>query len=1229
MALDSSDGLMRPFTHLHVASGYSLRYGAAFPEAIVQRAAEHGMTTLALTDRDGLYGAVRFVTACADAAIAPIVGCDLAIADVQPIRVNPAFGGAAVDERLPRCVVLAQGAGGMTALNRLISAHHEIGLTRDVVTRAVEIAQSVGGGLAILLGPDSDLGRAVLSRKTAQAQHLLQQWRMTGADIVIEVVSHRTREPHITAAAVSGLKHHGATLSSVGAAKLWKFADDNQVPAVLSNAVRYLEPSQARVVDVLDAARRLVPLAGHNVDRANNEGFLKSSDEMWQIAIEIAHHIGYSEVDCERLFASTEKVADKAIIDPQLDMGVGSIHVPELDVILGERPPASDTSWSRPAAPRRTERVIKREAALADGVLRSRCEDSLLKFGATTSLMRERLEDELAVISQLGFASFFLTVAEVVTLTKSMDIRVAARGSGAGSYVNHLLGISVLNPLDHNLIMERFLSPLRSSLPDIDIDVESHRRLDVYDAIFERFGGDRVACVSMMETYRVRHAIRDVGAALGLPAGEVDAFAKAFPHIRAKDARLALKELPELRRSGFGALARTGQLDEILQLVEGLDGLPRHVALHPCGVLLSDSSLLDRTPVQASAAGFPMSHYDKDDVETLGFLKLDVLGIRMQSAMSHALSEIERTENVVVELDSVPFDDKPTFDLIASTRTLGCFQIESPGQRELVGKFAPETFNDIIIDISLFRPGPVKSDMITPFLNARQGWRAPEYLHPDLEPILRETCGVVVFHEQVIKIVATLSGCSYAEADEVRRSLGDWDRQPKIRAWFYPEALRRGYDLDIIDKVWDVLRAFASFGFCKAHAGAFAVPTYQSAWLKAHHPAAFYAGILTHDPGMYPRRLILDDARQFGVPILGLDINHSKAEYVAEATDDGLGVRISLSQVKGISEDEVESLVAAQPFTDINDVWNRAEISRPTLERLVLAGGFDSLYCIQSAQHRRRGSTTRRDLFVHVAELDRWRSRGSARDEFLFDAAPNVQLMQTGLPEMDAEERLQAELEILGMDVSHHVMTFYEALMKYLGVVRSENLLKCRSRQEVLVAGVKVATQTPPVRSGKRVIFLTLDDATGPVDAAFFETAQGPYANTVFHSWLLLVRGVVRRTGPRGISINATGCWDLQEVHKIFDAASRTPYGLDVRAGLQAVYELIDAEYEVEDLEEDGDEEIGRERSRRRRAGGMGRGQRVLVHPSGYRQSPWADIVPAGGIEPPSKLWHTSPGTPG
>ena len=1188
------------FSHLHVASGYSLQYGAATPQALAQRAAELGQPIMGLTDRDGLYGAVRWALACRDAGVHPVIGVDLAMEETTPRlgggmppsigstpRRSPARGGTWVDESRPRVLLLATGATGWASLCRLVSSAH----TGDHTERGEPwltwaALQQHHGGIVALLGPDSEVGRLLATNRAHRAASAARPWRaILGRRVGIAVASHR---------APSGHRHATST-----AAAMLRWAREERMPVVLTNAVRYLDPSGARVADVLDSARCLVPLGSRHLQPDSGQAYVKDAGQMAEIADEIARAAG--ERDGRRLLADTQRLAEHCVLDPQADLGIGEVFVPELDVLIGSPVPAGEAN------------------ARADALLRERCAaqvDRRYERADDRRAARARLEDELRVIGHLQFAGYFLTVAEVVSIIRERGVRVAARGSGAGSLVNHLLGISGVDPIRHGLIMERFLSPLRRALPDIDIDVESARRLEIYQWIVDRFGSERTACVSMVETYRVRHAVRDVGTALGMPAADVDTFAKSFPHIRARDARSALTDLPELRRSSFGRLAAAGQLDSFLDLVERLDGLPRHIALHPCGVLLSDTSLLDRTPVERSAAGFAMSHFDKDDVEEMGLLKLDVLGVRMQSSMAHALDEIRRTTGERIELDDHDLDDPATFALIQSAQTLGCFQIESPGQRELIGKFAPETFGDLIIDISLFRPGPVKSDMVTPFLRARQGWNGAEYLHEDLRSALEETCGVVVFHEQVLRIVSTMTGCSLAEADETRRALGSPEGQDDVRAWFYPAALRRGYALPVVERVWDVLRAFASFGFCKAHAAAFALPTYQSAWLKAHHPAAFYAGILTHDPGMYPKRLILDDARNRGVAILGLDINLSADAYRVEELPDGRpGIRIPLADVKGISEDEVTSIIAGQPYASLSDAWQRSGMSRPTVERVIVSGGFDAMYGLDvPASMRARGSMTRRDLLLQVADLDRYarglRSPAGARHAQLTlglgDAVSGDRGMPAcGLPEMTEAERVAAELDVLGMDVSHHVMDFHGSMLDALArdglpVVRSRDLLRQRSRSEVLVAGVKVATQTPPIRTGRRVVFLTLDDATGPVDATFFEDAQSGYAGTVFGSWLMLVRGEVRRTGPRGVSLRATGCWELGTVRQAW-----------LTGGTEQVVALIASTPEGSD-----EDPVPR---------------RVLVHASGFRQSPYADVKPAGSDpgRPPTKLWHSSPGSPG
>ena len=510
-----------------------------------------------------------------------------------------------------------------------------------------------------------------------------------------------------------------------------------------------------------------------------------------------------------------------------------------------------------------------------------------------------------------------------------------------------------------------------------------------------------------------------------------------------------------------------------------------------------------------------MVEFDKDDVEDIGLLKLDILGVRMQSAIAHAVHEIKKVDGSEIDIDAVPLDDADTYSLIQSTRTLGIFQVESPGQRELVGKLEPRTFSDLIIDISLFRPGPVKSDMIRPFLNARHGWNPAQIIHPDLLPVLSETEGVVVFHEQVISIISIMTGISLAAADEKRRALGDRAGQQEVCDWFFPAATEQGYELKVITEIWDVLRAFASFGFCKAHAAAFALPTYQSAWLKTHYPAAFMAGVLTHDPGMYPKRLMLDEARQMGVGIAPLDINKSAADYHVERTLDGDAIRIALSTVAGISEKEIASVVLGQPYIDLADFYRRSGASTPVIENLILTGAFDSIH------------TNQRDLLLHFTDLQKSPVAHLPGSQLTF-GFPAPALESSGLAPMNSAEKVRSEVEKLGMDVTQHMLSFYSHFLNAIGAVKSSDLLSLRSESSVLVAGVKVALQTPPVRSGRRVIFLTLDDGYGCSDSTFFPDAQVDHASTLYSTSLLLVRGQTRRTGERGISIRATAVWDLR-----------------------------------------------------------------------------------------------------
>ncbi|MEJ1201931.1 MULTISPECIES: DNA polymerase III subunit alpha [unclassified Streptomyces] len=1182
---------MPGFTHLHTVSGFSARYGASHPERLAERAAERGMDALSLTDRDTLAGTVRFAKACAKAGVRPLFGAELAVAAPQPEadrtetsvrrdrRRVPVRGGAFVDESAPRVTFLARdGARGWADLCRLVSAAHT---APD--TPLLSWADNHADGLTVLLGPGSDVGRALAAGRPDRAARLLAPWREVYGDALrLEAVWH-------------GREGTGPGSLRL-AARTVGFAAEQGIRPVLANAVRYADPGQGPVADVLDAARRLVPIdATKELD--SGEAWLKDADAMRHAAERIVESAGFRRDTAHRLLEQTRATAAECLVDPEDDLGMGAVHFPEPHLVGAGRRTAQRALASRAAAG-----MVRRGYDRSPGARH----------------YWERMHHELDIIAHHGFASYFLTVAQVVDDVRDMGIRVAARGSGAGSLVNHLLGIAHADPVEHGLLMERFLSRERVVLPDIDIDVESARRLEVYRAIIGRFGTERVATVAMPETYRVRHAIRDVGAALSMDPAEIDRVAKSFPHIRARDARAALEELPELKGlAGESRREGGGRYGRLWELVEGLDALPRGVAMHPCGVLLSDASLLSRTPVMpTSGEGFPMAQFDKDDVEDLGLLKLDVLGVRMQSAMAHAVAEVKRASGAEVDLDAVPDGDPATYRMIRSAETLGCFQIESPGQRDLVGRLQPATFQDLVVDISLFRPGPVAADMVRPFIEARHGRAPVRYPHEDLSEPLKGTYGVVVFHEQIIDIVDIMTGCGRGEADRVRRGLSDPESQGRIKVWFAQHATANGYDAETIQRTWEIVEAFGSYGFCKAHAVAFAVPTYQSAWLKAHHPAAFYAGLLTHDPGMYPKRLLLADARRRGVPILPLDVNKSGVAHRIELVSESprrakvWGLRLALLDVHGISEAEAERIAEGQPYASLLDFWERARPSRPLAGRLAQVGALDAF------------GANRRDLQLHLTELHRG-ARAGRGDQLPLSGGRRT--ASAGLPDLTSAEKLSAELGVLSMDASRNLMDDHRTFLNELGVMSAKRLREARHGETVLVAGAKAATQTPPIRSGRRVIFSTLDGGTGLVDLAFFDDSHDACAHTVFHSWLLLVRGVVQRRGPRSLSVVGSAAWNLADLLEV-----RREEGL----------EGVAARLAGTGGSQGGDPEGGP--TRRRLAGSDGQPaptgsaaqdpmeQRRIRMPTGYEMHPWADLRPAGeGPAVGRKLWHQSPGSAG
>ncbi|MGM0616570.1 MAG: DNA polymerase III subunit alpha [Actinomycetota bacterium] len=1265
-------GDLPPFAHLSVRSSYSMRDGAIRPRELAAAAAAAGMSHVALTDRDGLYGVVRFAQAAAAEGVTPVFGTDLALTPdttrsgweltragrhrlpvpdtarsratagsgtthqggppgeigcgsprfpgrdapnpgapnpgapdpggdggaaghVDPRARRPGRGGAWLEDDAPRIQFLAATQAGYADLCRTVSAAHAAQRGDPHLAGADLPLAAASDGVIALLGPDAPVGRLLARGQHSAAEQELRRWlELFGRErVVLGVRDHRTAPGGRRATGRADATEPG---DDARIRRTLELADHLGVRAVAVNDVRYLRPEDVAIADVLRCVRQQVPLGAHHLGRTSAEAWFTTPAEQ--------HERFRERPD---LLTAAHELATSC----EVDLGLGQLHVPRLSGLSPEA---------------------------AAGELHRRCWEGVAsRFPRVTPEIRERLERELDMVDRLGLHDLFLAVAAVVADVRELGVLVACRGSAAGSLVCFALRISDVDPVANDLAFERFMNPYRDELPDIDLDVESHRREDVYDLVMARFGEERTATLAMVETFQARMAVREVGKVLGLPREELDVIASSFTHARARDVRRVVAGLPELKRSNLDA----GQLATLFDVVERIDGFPRHLAMHPCGILLGDVELGTRTPMERSAHGYAMSQFDKDDVAALGLLKLDVLGVRMLSAMRHCLELVNgselgpgtrepdpglpgRDDHGRLSLDHVPTGDEATYALIRSGHSVGMFQIESPGQRELLGRLQPDRFGDLVTEISLFRPGPVKADMVSPYVARRHGQEPTTYAHSSLTSVLAETYGVIVYHEQVMGVLAALTGCDLAYADLLRRQLADERRRPTIRAWVLARAADRGVSRTDAEQVWDQLASFASFGFCKAHAAAFAVPTERSAFLKAHVFPEFMAGLLTHDPGMYPRRMILDECRLFGVAVLAPDVNRAHLDYSVEVVDRGLAdhrlgltaavraaavraaadgaavraaadgaaagedgdvarllppgwswpdgaprpvppsgidageaghgyryaVRIGLKDVAGSTDAELATLTGQRPFTSLEDLRARGGLSRPTATALVDAGALDAL----AGVGRRGGPSGRRALTLAVEEL--WRDRRGRRRGGGTSAAGGAEDSDTAaagtasgaaargeqtaldlhadhtpvLPEDREADRVRAELAATGMDVSRHVISFYEPLLEVLGVTRACDLATRSTQSSVRVAGVKVAVQSPAQRSGQRVLFLSLDDRTGQTQTTYFERSLDDCAWTVLHAWLLVVEGRVSRRGDLGATVTGTRAWDLSRL---------------------------------------------------------------------------------------------------
>ncbi|MCK5792642.1 MAG: DNA polymerase III subunit alpha, partial [Ketobacter sp.] len=1026
--------MTQPFVHLRVHSEYSLVDSLVRIKPLAKRCADMQMPALALTDFCNMFALVKFQRATIDAGIKPIYGADVLVESKFP------------DEPASQIVLLAKSLQGYRNLTELVSEAYLHGqkLDKAIISRAY-LSQKTEGLICLSGGKDAEIGRALLAGKQAKAEQLVEEYNALFPDsFYLEL--HRTgRQDDET------YLHLAVDLAA-----------KTDCPVVATNDVRFLHREDFEAHEVRVCIYESWTLEDPSREqRYSEEQYLKSPEEMWELFQDIPEAI-----------ENTVEIAKRC----SFEIPLGTYYLPDYPVPEGMTLDDFIIAESRKG-------LEERLAFLFD------VNDP--NFAEIRKPYDERLQIELDVIIQMGFPGYFLIVADFIQWAKNNGVPVGpGRGSGAGSLVAYVLKITDLDPLEYDLLFERFLNPERVSMPDFDVDFCMDGRDRVIDYVAEKYGRNAVSQIITFGSMAAKAVVRDVGRVQSRSYGFVDRIAKLIPFEVGMTLSKAMEQEPQLQE----LYDRDEDVRELLDMALKLEGITRNVGKHAGGVVIAPSALTDYVPLYCDEHGNNLvTQFDKDDVEAAGLVKFDFLGLRTLTIVDWALKTINpmlvKQGKPPVDIERIPLDDKASFDLLQKAETTAVFQLESRGMKDLIKRLKPSSFEDIVALVALFRPGPLGSGMVDDFIARKHGRQKVDYPHPDLKPVLDTTYGTILYQEQVMLIPQVLADFTLGGADLLRRAMGKKkaDVMAQQRGLFVDGAAKNGIDEKLSTEIFDTMEEFAKYGFNKSHSAAYALVSYQTAWLKAHYPAGFMAAVLSADMHNTDKVVtLIDECRRMKLAIVSPDVNVSGYKFTV---DDQGQIVYGLGAIKGLGEGPIDAILEGRsdqkPFRNLFEFCRRLDLkklNKRSMEALIRAGALDKL------------GPDRATLMASLEEAMRYAEQESKNQDLgIMDMFGAVDEEERPEPEWakvkpwSDDERLNGEKETLGLYLTGHPIDQYLEEISHFTTSRIADVKPGNSRESrSIVAGLVIAQRVMKNKRGDKMAFLTLDDKSGRLEISIF-----------------------------------------------------------------------------------------------------------------------------------------------